>query len=148
MSCKTAQTWVAAARRQIWFMVITIRLIDWQITDSDDPHGRAWYGYDPDATPEQLRAHHRGDWYMDADRIASERWAALNYQGRVVLVAELDDPGYELLAGTTGTQRRLSSAASWKPRTFHSQGPDRHAGPIHTPGQDCISMARARPGTT
>ncbi|MEV7132134.1 DUF3883 domain-containing protein [Arthrobacter sp. NPDC093128] len=87
-------------------MVINIRLSDRQTADSDDPLGRDWYGYDPDATPDQLWAHNRGDWYLDAQRISSERWAALNYQGRVVLVAELDDPGHELLAGNTGRPKK------------------------------------------
>ncbi|WP_426989918.1 DUF3883 domain-containing protein [Pseudarthrobacter sp. Y6] len=87
-------------------MVINIRLIDRQNAESDDPLGRDWYGYDPDATPEQLWAHNRGDWYLDAGRIAGERWAALNYQGRVVLIAELDDPGHELLAGNTGRPKK------------------------------------------
>ncbi|CAN7242520.1 DUF3883 domain-containing protein [Arthrobacter sp. LjRoot78] len=87
-------------------MVINIRLTSRQIAESDDPLGRDWYGYDPDATPEQLWAHNRGDWYLDAGRIASERWAALTYQGRVVLVAELNDPAHELLAGNTGRPKK------------------------------------------
>ncbi|MGN6405687.1 DUF3883 domain-containing protein [Sinomonas sp.] len=77
--------------------MITIRLIDRQSADSDDPLGRDWWGFDPDATPEQLWANNRGDWSLDAKRIAAERWAALSYQGRVVLVAELDGPDHEIL---------------------------------------------------
>jgi hypothetical protein len=88
------------------FMVINIKLSDRQTADSDDPLGRDWYGYDPDATPEQLWAHNRGDWYLDAGRIASQRWAALNYQGRVVLVAELNDPDHEILAGKTARPKK------------------------------------------
>jgi len=36
------------------FMVIRIRLSDRKTADSDDPLGRSWYGYDPQATPAQL----------------------------------------------------------------------------------------------
>ncbi|MET3206280.1 UNVERIFIED_ORG: hypothetical protein ABIB21_003099 [Arthrobacter sp. UYEF13] len=78
-------------------MVIHIRLSDRTTAESDDPLGRAWYGFDPAATPTQLWANNRGDWSLRADKIFTERWAALNYQGRVVLVAELGDPGYEVL---------------------------------------------------
>lgn len=80
-------------------MVINIRLSDRQTASSDDPLGRDWYGYDPDSTPEQLWANNRGDWFLDEKRIASERWAALNYRGRIVLVAELNDPDHEIVTG-------------------------------------------------
>ena len=79
------------------FMVINIRLIDRQTADRDDPLPRDWWGYDPEATPEQLWDHNRGIWSLSGSRIATERWAALNYQSRVILVAELQDPGYEIL---------------------------------------------------
>jgi hypothetical protein len=81
------------------FMVINIRLSDRKTTDSGDPLGRDWYGFDPDATPEQLWVHNRGDWALDTKRIATERWAALNYRGRIVLVAELKDPDHEIVTG-------------------------------------------------
>jgi hypothetical protein len=83
-------------------MVINIRLSNRTIAESDDPLGRAWYGYDPGATPEQLWAHNRGDYRLDAKIIARHRWAALNFQGKIVLVAELDDPDHEVLAISTG----------------------------------------------
>ena len=99
-------------------MVINIRLSDRQTADGDDPLGRDWYGYDPDATPNQLWANNRGDWYLDAGRIAGERWAALNYQGRVVLVSELNDPGHELLTGNTGRPKKEIGRASCRERVL------------------------------
>jgi hypothetical protein len=89
------------------FMVINIRLSDRTTANSDDPLGRDWYGYDPGATPEQLWANNRGDWFLDEKRIASQRWAALNYQGHIVLVAELNDPDHEIVTGTdTGKPKK------------------------------------------
>ncbi|MDR7083149.1 hypothetical protein J2X01_002442 [Arthrobacter ginsengisoli] len=88
-------------------MVINIRLSDRTTATSDDPLGRDWYGYDPGATPEQLWANNRGDWFLDKKRIASERWAALNYLGEIVLVAELNDPAHEIVTGTdTGRPKK------------------------------------------
>jgi hypothetical protein len=87
-------------------MVINIRLSDRQAADIDDPLGRDWYGYDPDATPDQLWANNRGDYFLDAASVARERWAALNYKGWVVLVSELSDPGYEILAGKAGRAKK------------------------------------------
>lgn len=81
------------------FMVIHIKLIGPTIAADDDPLGRTWFGYDADATPEDLWDNNRGDYRLDAGRIAGERWAALNYQGSVVLVAELNGPKYEVLTG-------------------------------------------------
>lgn len=87
-------------------MVINIRLIDRTTAESDDPLGRDWYGYDPDATPEQLWANNRGDWFLSAKSISDERWAALNYQGRVVLVAKLKNPNHVILAGNTRAPKK------------------------------------------
>lgn len=87
-------------------MVIHIRLSSLTAAENDDPLGRAWYGYNPDATPEELWDHNRGDYRLDADRIASERWAALNYQGMVVLVAALDDPKHQVLTGMPGRPKK------------------------------------------
>lgn len=80
-------------------MVINVRLSDRKTATSDDPLGRDGYGYDPGATPEQLWANNRGDWFLSAGSISGERWAALNYHGRVVLVAELKDPDHEIVMG-------------------------------------------------
>ncbi|RKR29820.1 DUF3883 domain-containing protein [Arthrobacter oryzae] len=88
-------------------MVIHIKLSDRKTADPDDPLGRSWYGYDPEATPANLWENNRGDWRLLAERVAAERWAALNYQGRVVLVAELEDPAYEILPGTTPPKKAL-----------------------------------------
>ncbi|MGO4650231.1 DUF3883 domain-containing protein [Arthrobacter sp. 2RAF22] len=87
-------------------MVINIRLSDRTTANSDDPLGRDWYGSDPGATPEQLWANNRGDWFLSTRSISDERWAALNYQGRVVLVAELKDPDHEILAGNTRAPKK------------------------------------------
>jgi len=87
-------------------MVINIRLSNRTIAGSDDPLGRGWYGYDPLATPEQLWEHSRGDYSLDTKKIVRERWAALNYQGYVVLVAELHDPDHEVLAINTGRSKK------------------------------------------
>ncbi|MFC0489335.1 protein NO VEIN domain-containing protein [Sinomonas atrocyanea] len=88
-------------------MVINIRLIDRQAADPADPLGRDWWGYDPDVTPEVLWANNRGDWRLDRTRIAVERWAAFNYQDRVVLVAELDGPEHETVPDMrTGKPKR------------------------------------------
>lgn len=89
-------------------MVINIRLSDRQAADSDDPLERVWYGYDPGATPEQLWANNRGDWFLDKKRIAGERWAALNYRSQIVLVAELNNPDHEIV---TGSETRRSKKA-------------------------------------
>lgn len=89
------------------FMVINIRLIGRQRADTNDPLPRDWWGYDPEATPEQLWDHNRGIWSLNGSRIATERWVALNYQSRVVLVAELQEPGYEILADNrTGVSKK------------------------------------------
>ncbi|WP_430297778.1 hypothetical protein [Sinomonas sp. B1-1] len=88
-------------------MVINIRLIDRQIADRDDPLGRDWWGYDPDVTPEELWENNRGDWWLAKKRIEGERWAALNYQGRIVLVAELYGPYHETVSDSrTGKPKR------------------------------------------
>lgn len=76
-------------------MVINIRLSDRTTAANDDPLGRTWYGYDPSASPEELWRNNRGDWRLDAGRVAGERWAALIYRGAVVVVAELDSNGHE-----------------------------------------------------
>jgi len=88
-------------------MVIHIKLSERKTADTDDPLGRSWYGYDPEATPAELWENNRGDWRLLAERIAAERWVALNSQGRVVLVAELEDPAYEILPGTTPPKKAL-----------------------------------------
>lgn len=89
------------------FMVINIRLIDRQNADNDDPLPRDWWGYDPGATPEQLWNHNRGIWALSGSRIASERWAALNYKGRIVLVAELHGPDHEIFVDNrTGASKK------------------------------------------
>lgn len=62
-----------------------------------DSLGRDWYGYDPLVSPEELWEHNRGRWSLSKRGIESERWVAFNYQGRVVLVAELDDVGFEVV---------------------------------------------------
>ncbi|MGO4589685.1 DUF3883 domain-containing protein [Micrococcaceae bacterium Sec5.1] len=87
-------------------MVINIRLSDRKTAESDDPLGRTWYGYDPSVTPELLWENNRGDWSLNADRISEHRWAALNYQGRVVLVAELLDPNHEILPSTSRVPKK------------------------------------------
>lgn len=87
------------------FMVINIRLIDRQTAERDDPLGRDWWGFDPEATPEQLWANNRGDWRLDKKRIAAERWAALNYQDRIVLVAELEGPHDTVADRITGAPK-------------------------------------------
>lgn len=44
---------------------------------------------------------------MNGSRIATERWAALNYQDLIVLVAELDGPDHETLVDNhTGVQKK------------------------------------------
>ncbi len=88
-------------------MVIHIKLSDRKTADSDDPLGRTWFGYDPKATPAELWENNRGDWRLLAERIAEQRWAALNYQGLVVLVAELADPPYQVLPGATRPKKAL-----------------------------------------
>lgn len=87
-------------------MVIHIKLIGLTAAADDDQLGRKWFGYDPGATPDELWDNNRGDYRLDAGRIAGERWAALNYQGRVVLVAELDGPKYETLTGMPGSPKK------------------------------------------
>lgn len=62
-----------------------------------DSMGRTWYGYDPLASPTQLWDHNRGRWNLNASRIQNERYAALNYEDRVILVAELTPPFFEVV---------------------------------------------------
>ncbi len=88
-------------------MVIHIKLSDRKTADTDDPLGRSWYGYDPEATPAQLWDNNRGDWRLSADRIAAERWAALSHKGQVVLVVELGNPAYKDVPGTTLPKKAL-----------------------------------------
>ncbi|GAB2753585.1 protein NO VEIN domain-containing protein [Sinomonas soli] len=87
-------------------MVFNIRIIERQTADSDDPLGRDWYGYDPDATPQELWENNRGDWDPNGDRVSEEKWAALSYQGRIILVAELHRPNHEILAANSKGQRK------------------------------------------
>lgn len=87
-------------------MVINIRLSDRTIADRDDPLGRAWYGYDADATPEQLWENNRGDYSLDAERIAGHQWAALNYRGQVVVIAKLIGPRHEIVMSPTGRKKK------------------------------------------
>jgi len=69
-----------------------------EMGDTFDSLGRDWYGYDPDASPEELWEHNRGQWDLSAKGIEAQRWAALNYKGEVVLVAELLGSGHETVA--------------------------------------------------
>jgi hypothetical protein len=80
-------------------VVINIRLVErTDIGDTFDSLGRDWYGYDPDVSSEVLWEHNRGRWLLKAEGIEAQRWAAFNYEGRVVLVAELVGDGYETVA--------------------------------------------------
>ncbi|MDP9885383.1 hypothetical protein J2W21_002905 [Sinomonas atrocyanea] len=87
-------------------MVFNIRIIERQTADSDDPLGRDWYGYDPDATPQELWENNRGDWNVNEERVSAESWATLSYQGRIILVAELHRPNYEVLPANAKGQRK------------------------------------------
>lgn len=75
--------------------MINIRLVERTPVVDFDSLGRDWYGFDPDVDAAELWLHNRGRWDLKGDRIDNERWAAFNFQGRVVLVAELSTPGYE-----------------------------------------------------
>ncbi|MHA7198303.1 protein NO VEIN domain-containing protein [Arthrobacter alkaliphilus] len=88
-------------------MVVHIKLSPHKTADGDDPLGRSWYGYDPDAIPAELWANNRGDWSLLAERISEERWVALNFEGQVVLVAELEDPAYEVPPGVARPKKAL-----------------------------------------
>ncbi|MFB9714399.1 hypothetical protein [Arthrobacter methylotrophus] len=88
-------------------MVIHVKLSDRQTAATDDPLRRSWFGFDPGATPAELWQNNRGDWSLLAERIAAERWAELNHGGRIVVVAELDGPAYEILTGTTPAKKAL-----------------------------------------
>lgn len=88
-------------------MVLNIRLIDRQTADSDDPLPRGWWGYDAQATPEELWDHNRGVWILNDKRIADERWAAFNYEGRIILVVELHGPDHEkVIDNRTGKSKK------------------------------------------
>ena len=69
-----------------------------EMGDTFDSLGRDWYGYDPDASPEELWEHNRGRWNLSVKGIEAQRWAALNYKGEVVLAAELLGSGHETVA--------------------------------------------------
>ncbi|BCW11498.1 hypothetical protein NtRootA4_25620 [Arthrobacter sp. NtRootA4] len=87
-------------------MVINIKLSDRTVAETNDPLGRSWYGYDPEASAESLWANNRGDWSLDAGNILQQRWVALNYQGRVVLVAELLNPDHTVVTVASGRQKK------------------------------------------
>ena len=79
-------------------VVINICLVDrTPMGERYDSLGRDWYGYDPMVSPEELWEHNRGRWSLRKRGIESERWVAFNYQGRVVLVAELDEAAFEVV---------------------------------------------------
>src|SRR4051794_1505219 len=77
-------------------MAINFKLKPRWVT-TEDPMGRDWAGWDPDATDEENFAHNRGVWLIGR-RGESERYATFSLDGRVVLAAaisgieEIHDP--------------------------------------------------------
>lgn len=74
-------------------MVLNIRLRDRiSVTPEDeDSMGRAWYGFDPGVSADELWATNRGRYSISSKRFEDERYATFVFRGKVVLVAEFDD---------------------------------------------------------
>lgn len=77
-------------------MVIFIRLKERQDQAPDDRDSleRTWFGYDPAESDGSLWANNRGRYTFSVPRMSRERYVALVFEGRVVLVAE--KTGHEL----------------------------------------------------
>lgn len=60
------------------------------ITPDTDPMHRSWVGYDTHLTDEDLWAANRGMWIL-GPRAQRESYVTFSYDGKVVLVAEIDD---------------------------------------------------------
>lgn len=88
--------------------MVNIRLAARQLVAPDDRDSlrREWFGYDSSVSDEELWAHNRGRYSFSEKRLAAERYAAFVYQGRVVLVAELDD--WEEVQHQDPTRRKLA----------------------------------------
>lgn len=70
-------------------MVINIRLSEPRIVTPEDRDslGGSWYGFDPEASDEQLWAHNRGRYSIAESRLRDEKYATFVFEGHVVAVA-------------------------------------------------------------
>lgn len=69
-------------------MAINFHLVDRRSSEADDPMHRHWYGWDPNATDEELWETNRGVWRIRSGPI-TERFATLSYGGVIQVVAEI-----------------------------------------------------------
>lgn len=126
-------------------MVVNIKLSDRTAIDPvEDPVlQRTWFGWDPDASEEELWEHNRGR-YRFSERVLREGYTSLSYRGEVVLVAQIRDrqpapkPGkdgnyWALVAKSfrQGTPRaRLCSAPQRLPAEASPTSPTRQSPPL------------------
>jgi len=51
--------------------------------------GRAWFGWDPTMSEQQLWDQNRGTWHVSRSRLDGERLATLSFQGTIRVVVEI-----------------------------------------------------------
>jgi hypothetical protein len=69
-------------------VAVNFHLVDRRPADRHDPMGRAWYGWDPNATIEEIWASNRGVKHL-REGAPGERFATLSYNGVIQIVAEI-----------------------------------------------------------
>ena len=69
-------------------MAVNFHLVQRRSADRDDAMNRSWYGWDPDATDEQLWEINRGVWRLQ-EGAPRERFATLSYNDVIQVVAEI-----------------------------------------------------------
>ncbi|MFD0597307.1 hypothetical protein ACFQZ4_37680 [Catellatospora coxensis] len=69
-------------------MAVNFLLTDARGVPDDDPLGRSWVGWRPDATDDELWEVNRGLWTLGRPSL-DERFATLSYDGCVQVVAEI-----------------------------------------------------------
>ncbi len=110
--------------------MLHIKLQDRRQAEPDDPMGRAWYGYDPRRSPQELFAHNRGRWRL-GPRAEEQGHAVFSYVGdhTIKFVAEIT--GIESI----GDQRAIVGRVlpldhPLSQRYVGSPSPDGHRNPI------------------
>lgn len=76
-------------------MAVNFKLGDRRPLPAGDPMGRAWVGWDPERTDQELYEQNRGRWLL-GPRVRRETFATFSYQGEVKIVVQLT--GTELIS--------------------------------------------------
>ncbi|GAA1243367.1 protein NO VEIN domain-containing protein [Oryzihumus leptocrescens] len=72
-------------------MAINLKLAPiWATDPKDEPWGRAWVGWDPTMSDEEIWESNRGIWSLSLTRLTTERFATMSTDGVIRLVAELE----------------------------------------------------------